>query len=161
MPPADLRLVPMTDREYVADRVHGEEVYAAEAARAGHLPLPDARRKAADSYARLLPQGLRTPGHRLWTAYDGDRPVGVLWLHLEEMSDGLHAFGYDMEVRAELRRQGYGRALLAAAEQVCRDLGVVSVGLNVFGSNVGARRLYEQVGFEVTAIQMRKRLSGS
>jgi GNAT superfamily N-acetyltransferase len=82
----------------------------------------------------------------------------MLWLHLEQKSDGLHAFGYDFSVRDELRRQGYGRAVMVAAEAVCRDRGVVSVGLNVFGFNEGARALYEQMGFETAAILMRKQL---
>lgn len=82
----------------------------------------------------------------------------MLWLHLEQKSDGPHAFGYDFEVREELRRKGYGRAIMQTAEQVCRELGVVSVGLSVFGFNLGARALYEQMGYEVAAIKMRKRL---
>ena len=61
-------------------------------------------------------------------------------------------------VREELRRSGYGRAIMVAAEDECRALGVVSVGLNVFGHNRGAQALYEQMGFEVTGIQMSKRL---
>ncbi|WP_406046481.1 GNAT family N-acetyltransferase [Micromonospora sp. NBC_00898] len=97
-------------------------------------------------------------GHRLWTVYDGDDEVRMLWLHLEQKSDGPHAFGYDFEVREELRRKGYGRAIMQTAEQVCRELGVVSVGLSVFGFNLGARALYEQMGYEVAAIKMRKRL---
>ncbi len=34
-------------------------------------------------------------------------------------------------------------------------LGVVSIGLNVFGPNVAARRLYEDLGYQVTSTQMR------
>ena len=56
------------------------------------------------------------------------------------------------------KRQGYGRAIMQAAEQVCRELGVVRVGLSVFGDNLGAQALYEQMGFRVSAIQMTKRL---
>ena len=47
---------------------------------------------------------------------------------------------------------------MAAAEQVCRERGVVEVGLSVFGFNSGAQSLYEQMGFEVTMLQTRKRL---
>ncbi|MEV0808765.1 GNAT family N-acetyltransferase [Micromonospora sp. NPDC050200] len=155
---ATLRLDPMTDEQYLRYRERAEVDYADNIAASGAMPLPEARRKAREDYARLLPDGLRTEGHRLWTAYDGDDEVGVLWLHLERRSDGLHAFGYDFEVRADLRRRGYGRAAILAAEQVCRELGVVSVGLSVFGFNSGARALYEQMGYEVTAVQMRKRL---
>ncbi|HZK36358.1 MAG TPA: hypothetical protein VFC57_05325 [Aeromicrobium sp.] len=36
--------------------------------------------------------------------------------------------------------------------------GVISVGLSVFGFNAGAQSLYEQMGFEVSAIQVTKTL---
>lgn len=148
----------MTDQQYLRYRRRAEAEYAQNIADSGSMPLPEAQEKAREDYERLLPDGLATEGHRLWTVYDGDDEVGMLWLHLEQKSDGLHAFGYDFEVREDLRRKGYGRAIMQAAEQVCRELGVVSVGLSVFGFNLGARALYEQMGYEVTAIKMRKRL---
>ncbi|SCG50525.1 GNAT family N-acetyltransferase [Micromonospora halophytica] len=153
-----VRLEPMTDAQYLRYRERAEDDYAANIAASGAMALPEARRKAGEDCARLLPDGLRTEGHHLWTAYDRDDEVGVLWLHVERRSDGLHAFGYDFEVRPELRRRGYGRAIAEAAEQVCREWGAVSIGLSVFGFNTGARALYEKLGYEVTAVQMRKRL---
>ena len=49
------------------------------------------------------------------------------------------AFGFDFEVREDLRRHGYGTSIMLAAEQVPRA-GVVRVGLSVFGNNLGRRR---------------------
>jgi ribosomal protein S18 acetylase RimI-like enzyme len=153
-----VRLEPMTQHEYDAFALTAEGNYAADIARSGTRPEQEAREKAAADFARLLPEGLQTPDHLLLTAYDGDQPVGSLWLHLQSTSVGPEAFIYDIEVREDLRRRGYGRALMAAAEQLWRDRGIVSVGLNVFGDNAAARSLYEQMGFEVTSVQMRKRL---
>lgn len=116
------------------------------------------RARAADDFARLLPDGLGTPEHHFWTGYDGDTEVGLVWLNISPRSDGLHAFGYDFLVAEELRRHGYGRAMIVAAERLCRDRGVVSLALDVFGVNHGARSLYEAMGFEVTATLMRKTL---
>ena len=158
VPVPTVRLEPMTPDEYAAYRASAEESYAQGIHRSGSLPLEEARAKSAEDYARQLPDGLATEGHRLWTAYDGDTPVGMLWLGLKDTSEGVSAFGFDFEVREDLRRHGYGRAIMAAAEQVCRELGVVQVGLNVFGDNLGAQSLYEQMGFQVTSIQMSKRL---
>jgi len=149
----------MSDREYAEFRERSEVSYAAEIAASRAVPLPEARRQAAEDHERLLPEGVRTPGHYLWTAYDGNEPVGDLWLHMEPKPDGLHAFGYGFEVRQGLRRRGYGRAITAVAEQKCREMNVVSIGLTVFGPNKAAQRLYEDLGFEVTVLQMRKYLS--
>ena len=153
-----MRLEPMSDEEFADFRNRNEASYASEIAASRAIPLDEARRTAADEHSQLLSDGLRTPGHYLWTAYDGDQPVGDLWLHIEAKSDGLHAFGYAFEVRPELRRRGYGRAITAAAERKCRDMNVVAIGLTVFGPNKAAQRLYEDLGFEATVLQMRKRL---
>jgi ribosomal protein S18 acetylase RimI-like enzyme len=153
-----LRLEPMTDEQYRRYRERAEQKYARDIADSGAMPLAEAQEKSRADYRRLLPDGLATPGHRLWTAYDGADEVGLFWLHLNQKSDGRHAFVDDVEVREEVRRRGYGRAMFQAAERVCRELGVVSIGLNVFGHNVGARALYEELGFEVTSVQMRKQL---
>lgn len=47
---------------------------------------------------------------------------------------------------------------MVAAEWECRELGVVSIGLNVFGHNLAALTHYEQMGFQVTGIQMNRKL---
>jgi GNAT superfamily N-acetyltransferase len=155
----EVRLAPMSDEEHAEFRERSEVSYAAEIAASRAVPLPEARRQAAEDHERLLPEGVRTPDHYLWTAYEGDEPVGDIWLHVETKPDGLHASGYGFEVRQELRRRGYGRAIAAAAEQRCREMNVVSIGLTVFGPNKAAQRLYEDLGFEVTVLQMRKHLS--
>ena len=151
-PRVDLR--DMTPAEYAVFRPHLEQDYAANIAASGAKSDEEARVKAADDLDRLLPDGLATAGHRLWTAYDGTDAVGVVWVQLQDRSDGLHAFGYELEVREDLRRRGYGRAVVAAAFRACRDLGVQTVGLSVFGFNAGARALYEELGFRLTAQTM-------
>ena len=149
----------MTDQEYAVFRPRLEEDYGANIAAAGGMPEPEALRKASADLDALLPSGLRSPGHLIWTACGGTDPVGHLWLQLQPRSDGLHAFGFDFAVRADRRRRGYGRAVAAAAARACRERGVRSVGLSVFGFNTGARSLYEQLGFRLTAQTMMKRLS--
>ncbi len=154
-----VRLRPMTEQQYVDLRPALEADHAADIVRSGVLPAAEAVRKAADDLHRLLPQGPATPGHRLWTAYDDpddpddpDRnPVGHLWVQLQERSDGLHAFGYDFVVREEWRGQGYGRAVLHAAEQACRALGATSAGQAVSGFNEAANARCAHSGFELAA----------
>ncbi|WP_213450826.1 GNAT family N-acetyltransferase [Rhizomonospora bruguierae] len=155
---ASVELRPMTDEQFAAFCESTVEGYAQEIEASGLLPAAEAREKALRDQATFLPQGHRTPDHYLWIAYDGDAEVGWLWLGVKERSNGLHAFIYDIAVREESRRKGYGAAIIEAAEAVCRERGAVEIGLNVFGFNHAARGLYEKVGFEVAAVQMRKRL---
>ena len=153
-----VRLEPMAREQYDAYRVTAEDSYATSIISSGALPEAEARTKAAQDFSHLLTEGFDTVDHHFWTAYDGDLEVGILWIKLSECSEGITAFGYDFEIREPLRRHGYGRAFMVAAERVCRELGVVSIGLNVFGHNIAAQSLYEQMGFQVTGIQMSRKL---
>ncbi len=153
-----VRLIAMTPEAFEAYRVVAEREYADNIVEAGMMPAPEALAKATADFDGLLADGVHTADQLLWTAWDADEEVGMLWLALTEKSDGLHAFGYDFAVTASVRRQGYGRAIMLAAEEICRERGVVEIGLSVFGFNTGARDLYEQMGFAVTIQQMTKRL---
>ncbi|WP_250003673.1 N-acetyltransferase [Actinoplanes sp. M2I2] len=149
----NLRLEPMTGEQFVDYRRYTEEHFAQSMINAGRSEA-EARAEAARSTSGLLPDGLATPEHHVWTAYDGDLDVGVLWLRIR----GTSAFGFDLLVHEHLRRRGYGRAMMLAAEQKCREHGVVTIGLHVFAHNPGAVSLYEQMGFTVSSYNMSRTL---
>ncbi|HET7387222.1 MAG TPA: GNAT family N-acetyltransferase [Nocardioidaceae bacterium] len=167
--PAEARvsLRAMTQERFDGFRTLQEMTYAANIVRAGILPLPEARAKSADDMARLLPDGRDTAGHALYSAFavgvDPDHPnleqeVGLVWLQVSDRSDGRYAYGYRLEVRPELRRHGYGHAILFETERLLLAEKVRSVGLQVYDFNASARTLYEDAGFTVTSQQMKKRL---
>jgi ribosomal protein S18 acetylase RimI-like enzyme len=58
-----------------------------------------------------------------------------------------------LAVAAAHRRQGVGRALLAAAEAAARERGARKLTLRVLGTNAAARALYEAYGFVVEGVQ--------
>jgi GNAT superfamily N-acetyltransferase len=145
--PVRVRLVPMTVADYGGYAQHLNAAYAQEMLEAGaYSDLVTATLASERSQAQLLPRGVETPGHHLWSAYDGDTHVGVLWVHVE----GPKAYIYDIEVREEQRRRGYGRELLDAGASASVQLGATTLGLNVFGPNEGARALYERAGYATT-----------
>jgi ribosomal protein S18 acetylase RimI-like enzyme len=150
----EVRLEPMTDEQYRPWRAEAETHYAQSAAATGQS-AEAAARTAADTYAQLLPEERATPGHHFWHAYDGERRVGFLWIKVTHET----AFVYNVAVEEDVRRQGYGRAIMLAAERWCHDNGVTRIGLHVFAHNAGARALYEQLGFIETGRNMAKDLS--
>jgi ribosomal protein S18 acetylase RimI-like enzyme len=149
----EVRLEPMTEDQYQPWRAETETHYARSIAATGLSPQAAAR-EAADTYARLLPGEFATAGHHFWYAYDGERRAGFLWVKVTDDT----AFVYNVAVEPELRRRGYGRAIMLAAERWCRDRGLTSIGLRVFAHNAGARALYEQLGFVETSRTMAKDL---
>jgi ribosomal protein S18 acetylase RimI-like enzyme len=71
--------------------------------------------------------------------------VGRVWVALQW--PGKIGAICQIEVVAEQRGKGYGRALLRAAEEATAAEGVEAIGLNVFGENTVARSLYASSGY--------------
>jgi hypothetical protein len=151
----------MSDREYAEFRERSEVSYAAGIAASRAVPLPEARRQAAEDHERLLPEGVRTPGHYLWTACDGNEPVGG------PLAARRTKAGWSSRLRLRVRgapAPGTSPARLWPGDnrggraKVSRDKCRVHRP-DGFGLNKAAQRLYEDLGFEVTVLQMRKHLS--
>lgn len=147
---AGVRLHPMDDAEFKDYRAVADEDYAQERFASGAEPtIEDSRRVAEEQMAELLPDGPRTPGHRLWTVRDGaGERAGILWVHFGDDA----AFIYDISLDEARRGQGLGTQTLRAAARETGDAGLAVLALNVFGSNEGARRLYARQGYRETEI---------
>lgn len=133
--------------------------YAEEQVTAGNWPSEGAYERAREGNAALLPQGAATDGMLTLIGMVDDEPIGRLWIgltHPRGVPDC--AFLYDIEVSAEHRGRGLGRALLAAGEVAARDRGAHALELNVFGANPTANDLYRTSGYQVVTQHMRKDL---
>jgi GNAT superfamily N-acetyltransferase len=113
---------------------------------AGLLSPEEARVRAEEQTAELLTEGLATEGHEFVTLLDHGEPVGEIWLR-HGMEPGM-SFVFDVEVHADQRGKGYGRALMIAGEAASLAAGSQRLGLHVFGHNTVARRLYEKLGYQ-------------
>jgi ribosomal protein S18 acetylase RimI-like enzyme len=154
----EIRLRAMTEAEFDAWRGGAVEGLAAERAQAGHSDAGQASTRAAQELDSLLPDGFGTAGMLLLLAETpgGDR-LGLVWIGLDRPRPG-GAWLYNIAIEPEHQGKGYGRALLAAAEQEAARHGIRTLGLNVFGTNAVARHLYESSGYQITAMNMRKDL---
>lgn len=150
-----VRLRPKSAEEFASWQDRSVQSYAQEFVDSGFLTEQEARNRAAEDFAKLLPSGLQTPGHDVFTAVDGDEVVGTLWLSFTVRARGLEAFVYEVTVDPAHRGRGYGRSIMEAGHAWCRDRGAVAVGLNVFGHNAPARALYESLGYRVVSTAMK------
>ncbi|WP_136054095.1 GNAT family N-acetyltransferase [Microbacterium sp. K24] len=144
---AHVEVSPMTAERYPRFAAQSEAGFAQDLAASGRYSPEEA---AAESHRQMLlelPDGLATEGQELFTASVDGVEVGILWLGMRVRDGRPHAFILDIEVAAEQRRKGYGRALMHAAEREARRLGADSIGLHVFGFNTGAIALYEELGY--------------
>jgi ribosomal protein S18 acetylase RimI-like enzyme len=148
----------MTSAQFDDWSRHSVRSFAGQQVASGLQPGPEAEAYAAQQIVALLPAGLDTPQHSLWHVVATDEVVGNLWLRVRPLSTETEGYVFDVEIVPQARGRGLGRATMLAAEDAARELGADVVRLNVFGQNVPAIRLYESLGFEVTAQQMAKAL---
>ena len=152
-------LRPMTDDEFAEFVAESQAGFVEQMVEMAGADREAAVARADADYNTLLPQGAATPGHEFRLAADeqGD-VVGHLWVGLKDGPGPVVAWVYDVEVDGTHRGRGHGRAIMEAAEDLAREMGASSLGLNVFGGNAVARALYESLGYVVTAQQMSKPL---
>lgn len=126
------------------------------------VPEEVAAERVRQGTATFLPAGRETDGHHLVVAENRDGTVvGRAWIGPDPQSvTGTtdSAWLYDIAVHEPYRRQGYGAAILAAAEELIAAAGYTRLGLNVVGDNEAAIALYRRSGYAVSSMTMHKPL---
>ena len=156
-----VRLVPMTDAEFQTYLEFDIQRYAEGQVKAGNWDAAEALEKSRRDHQQLLPDGLATRNHHLFSLEDEDTgsKVGMIWFALDDQEPHRTAYVYDFIIHDEFRRRGYGTQALQALEIKVKELGINKISLHVFEHNHAARALYEKVGYEITGLDMLKRLS--
>jgi ribosomal protein S18 acetylase RimI-like enzyme len=94
-----------------------------------------------------------------WAAHTAEGAT-VGWLWVKPASDGMPAgaaFLYQILVKPEMRRQGYGAAMLANLEQELAAADYGELRLNVWDTNVAGGALYERAGYKLVEKLVGKR----
>lgn len=138
---------PMTPAEYPAWLASEKAAYVADIVRSGAMSPEEAGRKADRDFGNLLPQGLDTPDNSVLVLEASGEPIGSGWLkhgHLPGVT-----YGYSLHVGERHRGKGYGRAAMAAGEQVALAAGDSMLMFTVWGGNEVAMNLYTSAGYQV------------
>ena len=153
-------LRPMSPEEYPRWRALSVAAYAVEKVRNGRWTEAESAAEAEKEFNALLPEGLHSEGHHLYTIVDAaGTGVGALWLARASRADPARhptGFIYELVVWPEHRRQGHAEAALRALEHEVQRLGWKGLALHVFGHNHAARALYGKLGFEPTNLNLFK-----
>lgn len=155
-----LRLSPATDDELVGYIAAMKGSYLTSLVEEGQLSQAAAQANSEATWAGLVPDGVHpVDGNEIMIARDAEgNRIGVLWMSIRSAGGEEYAWIYDIEVDEALRHRGFGRSLMAAAEDWTRQKGLSSLQLNVFGGNTAARALYRSLGFIENAVHMSKRV---
>lgn len=150
-------LRPADDAEVAAYLAHARDHYVSERIRAGDAPEVAAR-NADQSFSRAFPDGRPVPPNLVFSVQRDSRSVGVLWLGPQGPRTPDRWWVWDIVIDEAFRGQGIGRETMLLAEEESRARGAIELGLNVFAHNEVAAGLYRSLGYEMTAMQMRKLL---
>lgn len=156
------QLIPMQAADFADFFEFACQDYARQNIASGRWPAADALQRARDETTRLLPQGLQTPDQfffdmRTSSAADSTK-FGLIWLAIIEQAGLRAAYIYNIYVKEEHRRQGHARRALLALDEVVSNMGLSQIGLHVFANNQQAQALYASLGYQVTGLNMQKRL---
>jgi RimJ/RimL family protein N-acetyltransferase len=156
-----VRLVPMNATEYQAFLDVSIREYAEDKVRAGNWRPEEALERSAQDFQKILPDGVVTRDQYLYNieAEPLGAKVGMIWLARIMQGARPIMFIYDFRTDEPFRRKGYGEQAMHAAEEQAKALGLDTLALHVFGFNHGARALYEKLGYEITNINMAKKLT--
>ncbi|MBP6016054.1 MAG: GNAT family N-acetyltransferase [Candidatus Promineofilum sp.] len=157
-----VRLSPMTDDEFQPYYQDAVREYAQEHVEAGNWHPSVAIEESEKQFRQLLPDGVASKDQYLYAIVDDSSglKVGMLWFAVRYQSGiSPYAFVYDFRVDEQFRRRGYGRQAFEVLEEKVKELGLDSITLHVFGHNHAAIALYQAAGYEITDLQMVKKLA--
>jgi ribosomal protein S18 acetylase RimI-like enzyme len=156
-----IRLIPMSDATYQAYLEVTVREYAEDKIKAGNWQPEEALERSAQEFHKYLPDGVATKDNYLYDIQDEvlGITVGMIWLGRIMQGTKPAMFIYDFVIGEAHRRQGYGEQAMLAAEVQATTLGYDAIALHVFGHNHAARALYEKLGYEITNINMAKKLT--
>jgi RimJ/RimL family protein N-acetyltransferase len=157
-----IRLRPMTQEEFVPYERADAERYAENMARVGFWARDGALGRARESHKKLLPEGLKTPGHFFFVIeqVSEKQPIGALWMFADLESSPPSGFIYDVLIDEAHRRRGYGQEAMVALEDKAAELGLSILSLHVFEDNEAAKALYKKLGYEGSGAHISKELRG-
>lgn len=101
---------------------------------------------------------------KILLAIENDTVAGYAVIHTrmvsDDVSDGDMEYGYisELAVLQAHRQKGYGKKLLASAEQVAKECGVTTLRIGVITANTVAAELYLAKGFQPLSMQLEKSL---
>ena len=122
------------------------------------LPLEKALEESENLMRDLLPDKQKTVDQHVCNIYsvEEDQHIGVIWYNIQ--TEGNKAYIYHILIHEPFRKRGFASVVLKELEETVKSSGVTSMGLNVFGTNPDAQRLYEKLGYRTAATAMGKRI---
>lgn len=152
-----LKLRPMGTNHFQKYLSFAVNEYAIEKIAASTWTPEVAQKNAQLAYDRLLPNGLETPNNFLYSILNDSEIIGYIWFGTDNENSSI-AFIFDFEIYKAYQNRGFGSKTLDLVSRETKNMGYTSLGLHVFGNNSRAIHVYQKSGFNITDINMQKKL---
>lgn len=154
-----IELRDMTEKEYTSFRKQSLEDYKKDKMRANGYTEEEALQISKDSFLHFLPEGFYSKDNFLLMLEDEkNNIVGHLWYCIQGAENNRKSYICDILIYEEFRGKGFGKSSMLALEEHVKKKGILHIGLHVFGFNDIAISLYRSLGYEVTDLNMEKKL---
>lgn len=153
-----LALEPLGRSDFEGYRRYAIGHYAREKVESGQWPSSGALRRSEKEVGSLLPDGVDTSGHFIYSIQAGTDDIGTVWIHIREENGRTLAWIYDLVISEDFRGKDYGSRALSTVETKAKELGAEEMGLHVFAHNKAAVGLYGKSDYEATSIVMAKQI---
>lgn len=122
------------------------------------IPFEKALGESKKLMSDLLPDKQKSADQHVCNIYslEEEKNVGIIWYNIQ--NDSKKAYIYHILIHEAFRKRGYASLVLKELEETVKSSGVSSIGLNVFGNNPSARRVYEKLGYQTESTAMGKRI---
>lgn len=94
----------------------------------------------------------------VYGVFDNEDLVGYIWAYEHPFREEKRFYLNEIHVDEAYRNSGIGKQLLHAVENMAKECGYGALYIHAEGNNIGAIRLYQNEGYEVERIQLRKGL---
>lgn len=120
------------------------------------IPFESALEESEKLMGDLLPVKQYSENQFVFNVYSAEenRNIGIFWYNTQLRSS--KAYIYYISVYEEFRNRGYAGHILLNFEKEMKEAGISSLGLNVFGTNPHAHRLYAKLGYQTASTAMGK-----
>ncbi|MEY8350803.1 GNAT family N-acetyltransferase [Bacillus cereus] len=132
------------------------ENYAKNKVTSGNWGEDEAINLSKKEFSRLLPKDEKSELNYLYSIFQDQQLVGMIWIAKTSTTNPDQGYIFDFIIYESHQGQGYGKQAMKEIEMIAKELGMNKIALHVFGHNKVARRLYEQLGYEITNINMVK-----
>ena len=90
--------------------------------------------------------------------FDSENLIGYVWAYEHPFREEVRVYVSEIHVDEAYRNRGVGKQLLSTIESLAKERGYKALYIHAEGNNDGAIRLYQNEGYTIERVQLRKSL---